>query len=282
MKSEFNFKIVYPNGKTIDLYEDLNYWVSQCRVQPISFIRKIHRVDGRSGLIETGVDIEARKIEAVIQIEGYDAIDFDYMRDKVQSIFNPFDEFYIIRDLQPGKRYKVKVDNLSEIAFEESSLEDGSFNVDFIMLMPFAESIGTSIQLQNAKEWDADLWQWSQGIDGDKIYRYEHDNNNFSINNFGDIKIDPCEHALEIVIKATAANHLQITNHTTGDVYRYNAPLIATDTLLLKNIKTFKNGISVFGNTNKRLISLESGENDFSVSGGTIHSIAFNFRPLYY
>ena len=37
MKSEFNFKIVYADGRVIDMYEDQNYWVSSCRVQPISF-----------------------------------------------------------------------------------------------------------------------------------------------------------------------------------------------------------------------------------------------------
>lgn len=282
MKSEFNFKIVYADGREIDMYEDKNYWVSSCRVQPISFSRTLEKVDGRRGLIETSTMIESRKINATFQIDGYDATDFDMTRDAIYALFNPADEFYIVRDLQPGKRYKVKVSNLTGVEYEDGSLEDGGFEVEFEMFQPFAESIGTSLQLQNAKEWDVGLWQWAQGIDGDTTYQYEFNTNNFIVKNFGNVLIDPRENELEITIKAIASSYLEIKNITTGDIYRFNGSLTSGDTLILKGIQTFKNGVSAFGKTNTKLLSLTVGDNIFAVSGGTLISAAFNFRPLYY
>lgn len=282
MKSEFNFKIVYVDGREVDMYEDKNYWVSSCRVQPLSFSRTLEKVDGRRGLIETSTMIESRKINAIIQIGGYDAVDFDMTRDAIYALFNPVDEFYIVRDLQPGKRYKVKVSNLTGVEYDDGSLEDGEFEVEFEMFQPFAESIGTSLQLQNAKEWDIGLWQWAQGIDGDMAYQFEFNTNNFIVKNFGNVPIDPRENEFEITIKATATSFLEIKNITTGDIYRFNGSLGNGDTLILKGIQTFKNGVSAFGKTNKKLLSLAVGDNNFTVSGGTLISAAFNFRPLYY
>lgn len=273
--------MIYPNGSVRDMHNE-KFWVSSCRVHPVQFSRNTSSVDGYRGLIEIDTEISSRKIVATIQIESRDAISFDYLQSKIQAIFNPFDEFYIVRDLQPGKRYKAKVANLSVVDFEENSLEDGEFTVEFEMFMPFAESIGTSLQLQNSKESDVNLWQWSQGIDGDRVYRYQHTTNSFVINNFGNVHLDPREHELEIIVVATAASYLQIVNETTGESYRINRTLNSGDTLRIARIQTFINGVSSYRHTNKRNFGLAPGDNQFTISGGTIHSVTFNFRPLYY
>lgn len=280
MKSEFNFSLIRESGQVIDLHEK-NWWVSHFRISPPSFTRTTEKVDGMHGVVETGVVFDVRSIQVMIQLEGYDVIDFDYLRDEIYRTFNPLEEFSIIRDLQPGKRYQVKVAQLTGVEYEEGSLEDGYFEVEFVMLQPFAQSVKSSMDLHHYKEWDVGFWQWNMGLDWGEMPKYTFNSGSFVIVNIGDIPIDPRQHELEITIKATAANFLQITNQTTGEVYRYNGALTASDTLVLKGIQTLKNGVSTFKNTNFRLLTLQVGSNRFSVTGGTIHSIAFNFPFLY-
>ena len=268
---------MYSDGSAIDMH-NLNLWVSQFRIKPPNFTRQKEKLDGGHGLIEIDTTVDTRDIRAVIQVEGYDAVDFDLLRDEIFHIFNPLDEFYIVRDLQPMKRYKAKVSDLSEINFEEGSLEDGQFEVGFEMLQPFAESIATTADV---KEWDVDKWQWGMGLDWDDDFIYTFSSNSFVVKNYGNVPIDPRAHELEIIIKATASSYLKITNNTTGDVYKYNGVLTSNDTLVLHGVRTFKNGVSVFKNTNHKLLTLAVGENSFTVEGGTIISAAFNFRFLY-
>ncbi|MER2190619.1 MAG: phage tail family protein [Solibacillus sp.] len=280
MKSEFNFSLIRENGQVIDMHEK-NWWVSRFRIQPPSFNRATEKVDGMHGVIETGVVFDTRSINVMIQLEGYDSIDFDYLRDEIYRTFNPLEEFTIIRDLQPGKRYIVKVANLTGVDYEDGSLEDGYFEVEFVMLQPFAQSVKKSMDLHHYKEWDVGFWQWNMGLDWNVMPKYLFNSGSFVVINIGDIPIDPRQHELEITIKATAASFLQITNHTTGDVYRYNGALGAADTLILRDIRTLKNNVSAFKHTNFQLLTLAVGQNRFSVTGGTIHSIAFNFPFLY-
>ncbi|MER2107462.1 MAG: phage tail family protein [Solibacillus sp.] len=280
MKSEFNFSLIRENGQIIDMHEK-DWWVSRFRIQPPSFNRTTEKVDGMHGVIETGVVFDTRSINVMIQLEGYDPIDFDYLRDEIYRTFNPLEEFSIIRDLQPGKRYVVKVANLTGVDYEDGSLEDGYFEVEFVMLQPFAQSVKKSMDLHHYKEWDVGFWQWNMGLDWDVMPKYAFNLGNFVVINIGDIPIDPRQHELEITIKATAVSFLQITNHTTGDVYRYTGALAESDTLVLKGVRTLKNGASAFKNTNFRLLTLKVGSNRFSVTGGTVHSVAFNFPFLY-
>lgn len=280
MKSEFNFSLIRANGQVIDMHSK-NWWVSYFRVQPPSFSRTTEKLEGAHGLIEKSVTINSRAIQVMIQIEGYDAVDFDYLRDEIYRTFNPLEDFTIVRDLQPGKCYSVKVENLSGIQFEEGSLEDGYFEVEFVMLQPFVQSINTTLQLQNKKAWDANLWQWAQGIDGDTAYQYEFTTSSFVVKNIGDVPIDPCQHELTITIVATASN-LRITNETTGEHVQYNGVLTNSDQFVLQGIQYLKNGVSVLRNTNKRLLTLQPGDNKIKIEGGTVIRASFDFRPLYY
>ncbi len=105
--------------------------------------------------------------------------------------------------------------------------------------------------------------------------------NNFTVKNLGNVKIDPRESELKITIKATASSYLEFKNNTTSEVFRFNGALTGTDTLVLNGIHTYKNGANAILNTNKKPLTLVPGNNVFSVSGGTVQSIEFDFRFLY-
>jgi len=153
-----------------------------------------------------------------------------------------------------------------------------SYTVDFLPFNDCAESVATT---QTLKEWDVDKWAWDGTIDWDEDLQYSFAANNFVVKNLGNVVIDPREHELEIVLKGVFSNNVKITNHTTGEVYQYNRALSSTDELKIKGIRTLRNGVSDFKNTNKKLLTLATGNNSISVEGGTVNSIAFNFRFLY-
>ncbi|MCT6925405.1 phage tail domain-containing protein [Metasolibacillus sp.] len=270
--------IEFLNGQQIDLEKQYNCKLLKPFVPSVSRSPSFQSVDGRAPIL-TSVDKKERSLRADFMIKTYDVIDFYLLRDELNELFFREETFYIINKKLPFKRWLVTMADNIDIVGEYARLN--KFSINFICVNEYAESIGTSLALHSNKEWDVDLWGWGMGLDWDKDYKYIHSANNFIINNIGNIPIDPRVHEIEITIKATAASYLQIKNNTTGDVYRYNGALTAIDTLVINGIRTLKNGVSVFKDTNKRLITLAKGENNITVEGGTLTSIAFDFKFLY-
>lgn len=235
-------------------------------------------VDGRYPIL-TQVNKDIRLLKVELMIKTRDITDFYLLRDELNELFFRHPQFFIMHKKRPSLRWLVTMESPIEITPKTVRLN--SFLVNFTCVRENAESIGTCLDLQNRKEWDVNLWSWGMGLDWDKEYRYEHSSNNFVIDNVGNVAIDPCEHELEITIKATTSSFLEIKNDSTGDIYRYNGSLTTNDVLILKGVQSFKNGVSVFKNTNKKLLTLGIGSNQFTVTGGTIASISFNFRFLY-
>ncbi|MGE6550804.1 phage tail family protein [Bacillus mycoides] len=273
-KSIFNFKIQYKNGNILDLHEK-NLWVESFRISSPPPDHSTESVEGQHGEIYLGTVLKGRKINASISIEAMDFIDFDLLRDEIFRTFTPLEEFYIIRDLQPGKRMKVVVDGGFDIDY--TTLEDGEFEISFIIYSVFLESIGTTLDLFT---FDSNLWQIEQGLIAEDV-QYVHKAPAFRIYNAGDIEIDPRKFPLVIRIRG-ATNNLTITNRTTGDVFKFNLPTTAGDTVELNRVRVLKNGNTVFTSTNRKLIKVAPGWNDFIVSGiiGTFQ-IEFDFRFYY-
>jgi phage-related protein len=274
-KSIFNFKIQYLDGSIVDLHEK-NLWVSSFRILSPSPEHVTEKVEGTHGSILLGTTLKERKITSKISIEAVDAIDFDLYRDEIFRIFNPLKKFYIIRDLQPGKRMKVSVAN--EFDIDYVSLEDGEFDIEFVIHSVFLESIGDT--LSTPMSFDSEAWQFGQGLIADDI-KYVHTTNTFSIYNAGDIGIDPRYFPLEITFTG-ASDKLGITNLTTGDYFEHKETTVVGDTILLDRVKAYKNGVSILGQTNRKLIRLAPGWNQLAVSNVlSDFEIKFKFRFYY-
>jgi phage-related protein len=276
IKSIFNFKIQYQDGTIIDLHEDKNLWVSSFRILSSAPEHNTETVLGRHGAIYLGTTLKERKVTSRISIEATDYVDFDLLRDELFRIFNPLEKFYIIRDLQPGKRMEVSVTNEFDIDYE--TLEDGEFSIEFVIHSVFLESIGTT---QDPFTFDSGLWQVGQGLVMDDMI-YTHTTSTFSIYNAGDIPVDPNSLPLLITF-AGASTNLKIKNVTTGDEWQYNGTTAAGDIIKLDGVQSFKNDISIFKDTNYQIIKLAKGWNDFQIEGASgAFSISFLFRFYYF
>ena len=223
----------------------------------------------------TDTTIGQRTISVDLLFQVMDIYDYYLLRDEIHALFVREEAFYIIFKREPYKRWLVKLADGFKITPNPKA---GLLTIEFKTVKRFGESIGTTA---DSKEWDADKWGWNNTINWDADLRYTFNSSNFTVKNLGTATIDPRDNELEIVVRASAASYLRIVNVTTGDEYRYNGPLSSSDILKLKGVRSFKNNVSAFGNTNRKLLTLAPGDNQFVVEGGIVQDIAFNFRFLY-
>jgi hypothetical protein len=271
-----NFKIIRKDGKPYDCYE-LGLFVNSFKDGGIVLDHDPIDMPGRDGLLDGETRRKERKMSAEITIEAVDHYDYDLLKDEVYRLFDSKESFYIVRDVQPGKRYEVKCDSPFSIA--RTAYELGEFSISFVAYRPFAESIGGTI---DPMTFDSGLWQIGQGLIAEDV-KYTHNTTSFRIFNAGDITIDPKSMDLKIKYKGMS-NNLSIKNVTTGDLWNYTGiTTTAHDIITLDGVKAYRNVVgSIFGKTNWGLITLKSGWNDFVLTGATgDFKIEFYFRFYY-
>jgi len=263
------------NGKQMDIAD---YSLKRLfhYIPSVSLSHSVETVNGRDGGIFTDSQFTDRIITVEFLYESMDIYDYYLLRDEINALFSRKEAFYIIFKGEPYKRYLVKLNQAFQV---KPNQHMESFEVQFTCVNIFAESIVSTQELK--KEWDVNQWAWNGQITWDDDLQYTYNSNSFSVNNLGNVVIDPRQNELEIIVKGTFPSNLSITNSTTGDIYSYNGSITSGDTLTIKGVQSFKNGSSVFKDTNKKLLTLAVGNNNFTISGGTVSSISFNFRFLY-
>ncbi|MCV9886236.1 phage tail family protein [Metabacillus halosaccharovorans] len=274
-KSIFNFKIQYQDGSIIDLHKDKELWVSSFRILSPSPNHITEQIEGQHGSRYLGTTLKDRKITSSISIEAIDPVDFDLFRDELFQIFNPLNKFYIIRDLQPGKRMLVSVAN--EFDIDYLTLEDGEFDIEFVIHSVFLESVGTTL---DELSYEANVWQFGQGLLAEDV-SYIHHSTTFQIYNAGNVEIDP-RFVSFVITFSGASNNLQIINTTSGDIWKHFGITESGDVITLDRVKAFKNGESIFKDTNFKAIKLKPGWNLFEIKGALSNfEIKFNSRFYY-
>ena len=231
-------------------------------------------IDGRDGYVEVDTAYDGRKIRASFFMRAVDRQDFPLLRNEVFRIFSTKELFYFHEPNQK-RRWLVRSNGFE---IEKYPPRIGTFEIEFSSPSPYAESVGTTL---DPFTFDAELWQIGQGLLESDDLIYTHTTTSFRIYNAGDIDIDPRVLPLKITFTGASTN-LTITNQTTGDVWRYTGTTTAGDTITLDGVRSLKNGSSIFGQTNRKLITLKSGWNDFTITGATgTFTISFDFRFYY-
>lgn len=263
------------DGAKIDTYWEYNLVELGHNIPSLEMIHETDTVHGFDGSLVLNSYFGDRSITVRFLYESENIRDFYSIRDKINKLFVRKEQFYISFEDEPYKRWRVKLARGFDVK-PNQYME--SFEIEFFCVNIFGES---SSKTQDEQFFNDYIYGHHTAAHWDDDIKYTFDTNEFEVDNIGDVPIDPRQHELEIVIKATASSYLEITNNTTGDVYRYNGELKPTDTLTLSGIQSFKNGTSVFKNTNKKFLTLNAGKNSFTITGGTVSSIAFNTVFLY-
>lgn len=249
-----NFRLYYEDDRySLDMHK-VGLWVEELVIPSQNPEHVTESADGINGLIYFSTALKEREISATLQYEverGETMLSFNR---KIFDWFNPFREYFLVADEDPGVRYPVRVSAGYEI--DEISWEDGKFNIEFVMFKPLAESVNVVTRKYNV-------------------------DTSFNYRNEGNTQIDMRhQEETEITFKG-ASSGLTITNISTGDEWKYNESTTANDLILLKGVRSFKNGQSIFGKTNHRMISFAVGNNEFKITGN-IGAFELTIRTRFY
>lgn len=256
-----------------------SYTLSECGIKTVDFViespsprHETDLVEGRHGYIDMGTTYSGRKMYGSFILDAQDEEYFPLLRNKAFVLFDSLEHFFITDTREPGKRWLVKAESPYSL---DQVRAYGLFTIAFISETPFCESIGTTLEPFGCLE---SMWQVERAL----LYelKYVHHTTHFFIYNDG-VKIDP--RYMEIVISYNGSSeNLNIENLTTGDEWVYNGISNPDDVIQLNGIRSTKNGLSIFRNTNKKIISLAEGWNEFAITGAiNDFEISFDFRFMY-
>ena len=262
------------NGKKYDI-EDYGLFVEDYNIPSMNIEHITESIEGRQSVIITESNYRERLISVRLGYYVKDYSDYILLRNELFSLLGRTEPFYITFKDEPKKRWYVRVG--SQFVTEKEMEVLGSIDLEFLCENSFSESVGTTL---DPLTFDVEKWQTGQGLITESP-SYVHTQSTFKIYNASDISLDPRQLPLKIEFKGTSKN-LKIINHTTGDTWEYSGTSGANDTITLNGIRSLMNGMSIFGNTNKKLITIAPGWNDFEVTGGSDFLITFDFRFYYF
>lgn len=197
-------------------------------------------VDGRGGSMVMDRLLQPRELSAEFITMADDYKDSLRLRDNLYRLLGNGKLFFVAESKNPNKRWPVYFEDWTP---DRKDVKVTTFDVQFICENGFSESINRIR----------------------KVYTTP----TFRFNNEGDISIDPRIHS-EVEIKFSgASNNLIIRNTTTGEQWSWTGTTIATDNIILSGIRSLKNGASIFGQTNKKLLTMSPGWNSFEVVGAS-------------
>jgi len=236
------------------------------------------RVDGSNRTVNLGSTFNNREITLSIGFKSPDTQDYRLLRDMVAGVLTIEDEFYVAETYQPGKKYLISVDQHYIPTRLNKYVAHAEVECTKIGL-PFAESIGTTqdIEENGGITYDSELWSYGMGLlHDDESHKYTHTSKEFEIYNAGSVAIHPFEQELKIAIENVSSGYT-LENLTTGDAFKYTGSSSGDIELNGPNITL--NNLQVLRDTNKEFITLAPGWNTFRQNQS--RKVSFDFRFYY-
>ncbi|WP_419955943.1 phage tail family protein [Neobacillus niacini] len=257
-----NLTVIRKDGTVYDL-NNLGIKTLDFIVSSPEYRNHYEEVEGADGVLDLGTTIGARNLSGKFVFSADDIMNYTKMRNEVFRIFLSKESFYLIDDREPNRRWEVKCNTTFK---PDQILHHGLFELDFICAKGLAESVNTSLETQIVQ------------VSGSPIVKYKHTTTSFEILNDGDETVNPRKFPLVITYKGDSTN-LKIKNVTTGDEWSYTGSSTTSNTIVLDGIRSTKSGLSIFRNTNHKLITLAPGWNEFVLTGTSgAFEITFDFR----
>ncbi|KZR60384.1 phage tail family protein [Pseudobacillus badius] len=266
---------IISKNETIDI-KDYGLRCLRYRVPSPSLNHVTEQLDGMDGELYLESSYTERTIRAELSLKGASSNEMKKLESKFNRLFARKEELFVIFKDEPHRRYRVLLSNVPE--WEKASVRLSSTTVEFKMPGIFAESPGTTLNQP-----DSDYYYpiGDGKIDeGDPVIEYIFNRSSFSVFNDSDVIVDPRNMETTIEFKGASTN-LSIKNLTTGDEWKHTGSTAAGDVIRLEGVRSLKNGQSIFKNTNKQLITLAPGWNEFKITGATDFTISFDFRFYY-
>jgi hypothetical protein len=241
-------KIIKKDGSEV-LLSSLNFKTLDFIVGSPTPTHKLEGLDGANTLVDLGTTYESRPITLKL---AYTGTNFVTGRNELFKRFAHIkgqETFFIVDMRESTKKWEVKAE-----AFTPEQLTDtrATVEIPFRSIGPYAKTAAT----------------------------VTYSTATFTLNNASDETIDPRYNFLKITYTGASTN-LKITNNTTGDVWQYTGTSAAGNTIILDGVKATKNGLTIFKDTNRKLIKMAPGNNSFTLTGASgTYSINFEYDRL--
>jgi len=226
------------NGNKINM-ESIGLFGLKLNIPSPSYTTLTEKLDnGRTIVLDK--QLNPRQLVAEFITKANDYKDSLKLRDELFELLGHGSEMYIGEVNVPGKWWRVEL--------EDWDPERINRRVSKIELPLFCTSgLAESINLNKKK----------------------YSSTSFNFKNGGNQLIDMTKQAETEITFMGSSTDLTITNKTTGDVFKYNGNTTDLEIIKLKGVHAFKGSSSIFGQTNKRLLSFAVGNNEFTVSGAS-------------
>ena len=230
---------------------------------PTDNLQKIGLMDG-SRLLSTSYSTRELKME--IFFEGIDEGDAELAYDALQRFLISRDPYWICFANWPQRMYYVKA-KLAAPTFAGD--RHWTCEVTFTDLIGLSRSVGTT---QDPV--------MGFGNNYNAAPQYTFNSNSFTVVNHSDVMIDPERrgHPFKLTLQGSSSGNMKITNKTTGDVFTRNLTYTKdgttafNGTYVIDGVRPTLNGKSDDYYTNKGVITLQIGKNDFQIDNfsGTV------------
>ena len=249
-------------------------------VGSISKERITESVEGRSGVIDYGFNYKDRPVDLFFRIKAKDEIDFRLLRSEIYNFFDVGVYFYVAESAVPSRVLKVVVDESyipDRLTEEYADFDINCRTLDSV----FWESKYTTLELHDSGyAHSAEKYGLVDNIDDEKV-QYRFTTNNFTVYNAGNVTVEPESMELTIQISsATSSGDLTLKNLTTGEEFKLNKEISGRH-ISLRGMNILDGTVNAFRDSNRRLISLVPGDNQFEITGATFSEVWFSFKYYY-
>jgi Phage tail protein len=244
-------KIIKKDNSEV-LLSSLNFKVLDFIVGSPTPTHKLEGIEGANVLVDLGTTYESRPITLKLTYTGTNFVTGR------NELFKRFahkagqETYYLVDMREPTRKWEVKAE-----AFTPDQLTDtrATVEIPFRSIGPYAR-VDTSVTYSTAT---------------------------FTLTNSGDDTVDPRFNKLKITWVGAATGTLRITHNGTGEFWQYTGTLTASDTVILNGVKATKNGLTIFKDTNRKLLKLLPGSNSFTISRGGAtgaYTLTFEYETL--
>ena len=242
--------------------------------------RYTDKAEGRNGVVDYGFDYTDRPVSLFLRIKAADATDFRLLRDEVFATFDVGSAFYVAEADVPSRVLKVVVDESyipDRLTEEYADFDINCRTLDSV----FWESKYTTLELHDSGySATAEKYGLVDNIDDEKV-KYRFTESNFTVYNAGNVTVEPESMDLTIQISsATSSGNLTLKNLTTGEEFKLNKNISGRH-ISLRGMNILDGTVNVFRDSNRRLVSLLPGDNQFEITGATFSEVWFNFKYYY-
>lgn len=226
------------DGKQYDLAA-LGLTASSLPIPPPSYTRETEKLEGQDGEITISKTLNPRLITAVFRLKKASYEDLLQGRDELHYLFGSGDSFFVEEAYRPGKRWPVQLGD-----WANTRINPATSRVEMPLIVE--TGVAESVMI--------------------KTFRFTEPT--FRMKNEGTYRINMRKQEdTEFIFTGTYQNGLTIRNKTTGEVWRHNGSNAEGKTVLLKGVRSTLAGQSIFGQTNKKMLGLVPGWNEFEIEG---------------